>query len=63
MVVLLFLYQIRNAFCINRKACAIFIEVQKQEGRRTWSRSAHWRTWSTSWRCWCSGNLQQLPYQ
>ena len=30
MVVLLFLYQIRNAFCINRKACAILTEGQKQ---------------------------------
>ena len=31
MVVLLFLYQIRNAFCINRKACAILIEGQNRK--------------------------------
>ena len=34
MVVLLFLYQIRNAFCINKKTRAILIEGQnrKDEG-------------------------------
>ena len=31
MVVLLFLYQIHNAFCINRKACAILTEGKNRK--------------------------------
>jgi hypothetical protein len=59
--VTLFISNIQCLLCQQKGMCN-FNRRKKQEGRKTRSRSARWRTWSTSLRCWCSGNLQQLPY-